>query len=94
MGGFQSAADLTVNGVPASAVTGTDEGPYVFTVTPPGAGTVDVVLAAKQISSAESVEGIDFESIAMQKLAIDAERADTLQPEVEERMSSLMQALS
>ena len=55
---------------------------------------VDVVLAAKQIGSAESVDEIDFESVAMRKLAIDAERADTLQPEVEERMSSLMQALS
>ena len=34
------AGDLTVNGVAASAVTGSGFGPYVFTVTPPAVGTV------------------------------------------------------
>jgi hypothetical protein len=45
-----TAGDLTVNTVPATGVTGSDEGPYVFTWgTPPTGDTFDVVLAAGAI---------------------------------------------
>ncbi|MDB6148773.1 MAG: hypothetical protein JWQ44_221 [Chthoniobacter sp.] len=41
-----NASDLTVNGVAASAVTGSGQGPYLFTVTPPAAGAVTLAWVA------------------------------------------------
>ncbi len=50
-----TADDLTVNGSPATNVTGTGAGPYIFTGYPaPGLGTVNVVLAAGGIEDGES----------------------------------------
>jgi hypothetical protein len=49
------AADLTVDGHPATTVTGSGAGPYVFTGYPsPGLGTVGVRLASVDTSLAES----------------------------------------
>ncbi len=40
------AGDLLVNGVPATAVTGGGAGPYIFTVTEPGPGSVQISWAS------------------------------------------------
>lgn len=55
---------------------------------------VDAVVAAKEISTSTAEEDIDYASLSLQKLGIDAERLAALKPEVEERMQSLMQAVS
>lgn len=55
---------------------------------------VDVVVAAKEIGSAADPAEIEFESIALRKLGIDADRLAALRPEIDERMQSLLLALS
>ena len=47
-----TAGDMVVDGTPASGVTGSGAGPYVFTVTPSAARTVEVVLNAGSIQGA------------------------------------------
>ncbi|MBP7148345.1 MAG: DNRLRE domain-containing protein [Acidobacteria bacterium] len=58
------AADLTVNGTPAQAVSGSGAGPYTFTgYSAPGQGTVSVLLAAGGIESVENTDN-DFQGDA------------------------------
>jgi hypothetical protein len=50
-----SATDLTVDGVPALAVTGSGAGPYVFILAPRHAGPAQVVLSGGSVQSLDEV---------------------------------------
>jgi len=50
-----NASDLTVNGQPATSVTGTEAGPYVFTFTQPTAGSVNFAWAGAHGISDQAV---------------------------------------
>jgi hypothetical protein len=61
-----AASDLTVNGVPASRVSGSGAGPYVFAVSAAGGGTISVTLRGNGLATED---GRTFEGDSWQYVA-------------------------
>lgn len=55
---------------------------------------VDVVFAAEMICSDSDGTPIDFEHVSMAKLGLDRDRLDDIEPDIQERMDSMLQMLA